>query len=272
MGPTKKGGSKHTTARLLLNVPDGLYWRMINMTHTTRNLTLTVGMAAAAMLSTAPAAEAAPILKLTRGEVPLFVPDNSALDRNPIAGQITFIGPIGGFQTNVVTGISNSPGSTALGSTLQINSLDVRSLVDFGAVSNELAIELTDTDFTIPFNASSIQSSYGATFVNADPGDRLEFQSYVNDSNTPFGFGMSPGKQIATATGGTLLESFNDDASKDISVTGPYALHNKIFVSLSPQGQLNFSGTTLVVPEPASLALMGAGLALIATARRRRKA
>src|SRR5205823_2571406 len=120
----KRRDKKGSRPRLPLCLWRGCLKRRIHVTY--RRLSNTL-IAAGLGLFAAGAANAALILTLTpSGGAPVTVTDNGAGDSDPAVGSITDIGAIGGFQTNIVVGASNSPGAASAG-LLQIQSLDVRN-------------------------------------------------------------------------------------------------------------------------------------------------
>ncbi len=189
----------------------------------------------------------------------IVVTDNGAGDLNPAVGQITNDSTVAGFGVALTVSLSNSPGGT--NGILQITSLDVQNL---GAGTATLTILTSDTGYTSPGGAGSpmrLSSAVGGTFTNDPVGDTLSFQSFADPANG------QPAGPVSTAPltfikGNPSLSTESFSGANGVNWTraaGPYSLANLTTMTLSPNGQMNVSGTTTasLVPEPTSLALVG---------------
>src|SRR5690242_2560391 len=85
------------------------------------------------VLAAAPSAHAALILKLQSsvGGAPLTITDNTAGDLDPAPNEIVVSQALPGFNIDINTGVSNSPGDPA-GATLQITNLTRRDSTNPG--------------------------------------------------------------------------------------------------------------------------------------------
>jgi hypothetical protein len=212
-------------------------------------------------------AQAALRLTLTSGAATVNIVDQGAGDTNPAPGRVDFDGPVGAFYTSFTTGHSNSPGA-ALG-ILQLQSLDVRN--DSGA-REQLTITMSDNNFNphVPTPAdvnNRLLSGVGLTMLDADAGDTVAFQSWFNPGNQDapaFDALRTTGPQVATATG-LRIQAFSSDNEASVpAVQTPFNLTQRVVINLSPDAQVNLSGTTAaltgpepVIPEPASLTFLG---------------
>jgi hypothetical protein len=224
--------------------------------------------AAGAALLLTPSADAALILNLNGV---INVTDNGAGDSDAAVGRITNSSNVAGFGIVVSIAGSNSPGAPT-GGLLQISSLAIQNTGGAGAV----VITVSDTDFSQPGSAGPmlLESDIAGTFsAGALVGDSVIFQSFADPLNTGAAGPATTLPIISTrsAPGTTEVFSGSDDAAW-ARLAGPYSLTNVTTVLLSPGGQVNLSGTTTAVPEPASVAVLGVAGVMGLCARRRRVA
>lgn len=212
------------------------------------------------------------------------ITDNGAGDSNAAVGKIGFSGTLDGFDITVFLSTSNSPGTPFLAQ-LAVGSLDLNNTL---ATSNNIKVSVADQGYGTGSNGLSMglsSSLSGMLTQNAGSTSTLKYQSFADAGNAPLAtfpfataFQTTPLSVSLTSVDGssqgfnvsTHLGGFTDPSL-------PFSLASKLDITLSGGASLNaVSGKTeMVVPVPASLALVVTGLPCFGLAygvRRRRAA
>jgi hypothetical protein len=210
-------------------------------------------------------------LQITVGGLTATIADNGTCtgtgcgslfgDINPIAGSDTVTGSIGGWDLNIVSGTSHSPGLTPFG-------LDVSSLTATcnggGCTTTALDIQYSDINFSPA--PPSFSTFYSATITG---GGTTSESAYYSNGNTLFaestligtvGPFSSPGGS-GTASGGT-------------GAVAPYSLTLDQVFTDAKGGPVSFSvdGNITGVPEPGAVIMFGTVLVFCASKLRRQRA
>lgn len=211
------------------------------------------------LLGAATQAQAIPMLRLTTDTGSVTVIDGAANDANAVDGAVVFLGELDGWTVNVTTGLSKPLIGSDIEPSLDLNSVNVNST---GA--GNLRIELTDTDFMLTGETMASAAIGGVT------DGLLSYRTFFDASNTAFGQSESSLLNDLGTFGPNA--AFSSGASSAFLAPALYSLTMLIDIAHTSPFNVTSFNATLKVPEPSSIALLGAGLLMLAGVSRRRRA
>jgi hypothetical protein len=174
----------------------------------------------------------------------------NASDLNPGLGQITFIGGVGAWTSNVTSGF---------GPPFQMlpNLLDISTFSASTAGGGALTVLLSVTGLTSPTGLQTFLASIGGT--NSASGTTITTQAFYSSSNTAFcaggcGVAITP---VLSMTGAAFSGLASGSA---LLSSGTYALTLAVTIDSHGAADTTSFDDSLALPEPVSLSMLGSGL------------
>lgn len=240
-------------------------------------------------LGHARSAEAVLTMRISEGGgTPLEIFDNQAgLDLNDALGIIEvnvndLNAALLDFAFEVLQVSSNSlTGSAVDGddATLGVSGSVIRTLTSPTPGAASITIDVSDNGFLFPDPPVIMNSSASDTFNNTAAATQRTFESFFGPNDLLFDTTIPSPVVTNDPAGGQSAISLSGNAdATPVTQSIPFSLTNTTVITLGPSrseavvSRDRFSGTTTVlVPEPSALALIGLGLPVLALRRLRRK-
>jgi hypothetical protein len=181
-----------------------------------------------------------------------LITDNGVGDLNPAIGQISNVAAPSGFTTSINTGTTTSTPSIDL-SSVNITSTSAATLV----------VKFTETGLTQPAGLSKWLSQFTGNWNGGSA--TVELKTYLDTGNTAFGTTTLLGDLTSAAT------PFSSSVLTSAGGAVPFSLTEVLTITAGAAGEhFSLDGSISAVPEPASLAILGASMVGLSVVRRRK--
>jgi hypothetical protein len=211
-----------------------------------------VAFCGAAALFCSPSAKATVQITLTNGAATATVTDGGAGDACAAVNCVTFSGALGNYLINVSTGIAQQTSNPFL----DLNSVNVAVQGNAGL----LTISTSSNGYTVP--APQFRFQVGGT---SSLGGASTFAAYGGNSNTLFDTSQALGSLTFPTS------PYSGVSTSSVGATAnPYSLTVVAQLNGITAGSASFNAALDMVPEPATMALLGVTLLLVAGGMRRK--
>jgi hypothetical protein len=168
----------------------------------------------------------------------------------------------GGGPLTVVQTIGNFTSAVEIGTTTATPSIDLASVDVSSSAGGTLVVTFSANDFTTSTGAANWLSQFSGNIIFGSA--TVTQQTYLDSTNTLLG---------TDTPLGTLSSSITPFGLSDVAeatISGPFAITEIFTITTLGAAQVSLDGSVVYAPEPASLALLGAGMLGLAAFSRRK--
>ena len=245
------------SARLAFQVsPNGSVSNLKKVGKITQNTVLAATLAAGLCLA-APAAHATLItIALQQAGVNSGLITAVATDGG--IGSVTYAPSVSTYGTFSTNNISASGAPILDQGSLSSNTLNVSS-----SAAGTLKIWITETGYTSPTGSGQFRSGLTSNLLEGGV-TSVEMITYIDPANGLYG---------GTILSDVVFTSFSSSSftTNSPALPGPYSLTHEYIITATGSGSSQDTMSLSYVPEPASILLMGLGLAGLGVVRRKRR-
>jgi len=188
-------------------------------------------------------------------------------DMNPALGQITFLGPVGGWSTNITSGLG--PPFEYLVPLLDVSTFNATTGGGASPLTILLSVTGLGTSGGFPSGLTNALDTIGGTATAA--GTTITTQAWYSASNTAFCASASCGSVPLTSLLSVTGRSYSGSAGGSALLSsGPYSITLAVTIDSHGVADTVSFDNEFDLPEPATLSLLGSGLLGLGMALRKK--